>query len=106
MTEATTKLLAAVSEAGGGPWGKDKGLTEPDLLVWLGLPHNRVQELKEKLNQRGREIARMAEFEEDKLYATPEHPEVNADISRSQISFETFKFGSTQPNLSGFPRLK
>ena len=106
MTEATTKLLAAVSEAGGGPWGKDKGLTEPDLLVWLGLPHNRVQELKEKLNRRGREIARMAEFEEDKLYATPEHPEVNADISRLQISFETFKFGSTQPNLSGFPRLK
>ena len=54
MTEATSKLLAAVSEAGGGPWGTDKELTEPDLLVWLGVQQDRVVELKEKLNQMGR----------------------------------------------------
>ena len=63
MTEATTDLLAALSEAGGGPWGTDTGLTEPDLLVWLGVQQDRVEELKEKLDQRGREPARMAEFE-------------------------------------------
>ena len=52
MTEATTDLLAAVSEAGGGPWGTDKGLTEPDLLAWLEVQQDWVEELKEKLDRR------------------------------------------------------
>ena len=60
MTEATTKLLSGVSEAGGGPWGTVKELTEPDLLAWLGVQQDRVEELKEKLYQRGREIARQS----------------------------------------------
>ena len=90
IPEATIKLLVAVSEAGGGPWGTDTGLTEPDLLVWLGVHQDRVEELKEKLNRRGREIARMAEFEEDELNTAPERPEENSDISRRQVSFRTF----------------
>ena len=52
MTEATTDLLAAVSEAGGGPWGRDTGLTEPDLLAWLEVQQDWVEELKEKLDRR------------------------------------------------------
>ena len=87
MTEATTKLLAVVSEEGGGPWGTDKGLTDPDLLI--GVQQERVEELKEKLNQTGREIARMSEFEEEEWDTTPERPKVDADISRSQISYAT-----------------
>ena len=63
MAETTIKLLAAVTEAGGGPWGADAGLTEPVMIVWLGVQQDRVKELKEKLNRREREIARLAEVE-------------------------------------------
>ena len=65
MTEATTKLLAAVSEAGGGPWGADSGLTEKDLIAWLGVQEDRVDDLKEKLIRRKRELVRLEEVEED-----------------------------------------
>ena len=94
MTEATTDLLAALLETGGGPWGTDTGLTEPDLLAWLGVQQDRVKELKEKLDRRGRELARMAEFEEDKSATAPEHPKENSDIRRLQVSFRAYKFGS------------
>ena len=87
MTEATTKLLAVVSEAGGGPWGADAALTETDLIEWLGVQQDRVDDLKEKLIQREREIARMAEVEEDGRATTLEPPERNAAISRPQVSF-------------------
>ena len=52
MTEATTKLLTVVSEAGGGPWGPGSGLTEKDLTEWLGVQEDRIDELKKKLVQR------------------------------------------------------
>ena len=60
MTEATTKVLAVVSEAGGGPWVADAGLMETDLIVWLGVQQDRVKDLKEKIIRREREIARLA----------------------------------------------
>ena len=106
MTEATTKLLAVVSEAGGGPWGADAGLTEPDLIVWLGVQQDRVEELKEKLNRREGEIARLAEVEEDESATAQERPEVNAAISRPQVSFRALEVGSMHTDLSMFPRLK
>ena len=37
MTDATTKLLSVVSEAGGGPWSDSPGVTEDLLSEWLGV---------------------------------------------------------------------
>ena len=55
ITEATTKLLMVLSEAGGGPWGANSGVTEMDLIDWLGVQEDRVDALKEKIIQRERE---------------------------------------------------
>ena len=37
MTNATTKLLAVVSEVEGGPWDSSPGLTKRLLTDWLGV---------------------------------------------------------------------
>ena len=46
MTDATTKLLSAVSEVGGGPWDDSPGLTEDLLTVWLGVQEDRGDALR------------------------------------------------------------
>ena len=38
---AATKLLAVVSEVGGGPWDARPGLTEELLTVWFGKQEDR-----------------------------------------------------------------
>ena len=58
--------------------------------MWLGVQQDRVEELKDKLNRRGREIARMAEFEEDELNTAPERPEVDADIKQTSGILQSF----------------
>ena len=94
MTEATTKLLAVVSEAGGGPWGAGSGLTEKDLTEWLGVQEDRVDELKEKLVQRERELIRLVEVEEDNQVPAIALPELDTAFRWSQVSFSSFRGGS------------
>ena len=64
MTDATMKLLAAVSEVGGGPWDACPGLTEELLTVWLGEQEDRGDDLMDKVNRKQEELVRMAEVEE------------------------------------------
>ena len=64
MTEGTTKLLAVVSEVGGGPWDASPGLTEGLLTVWLGEQEDRGDDLKDKVNRKQEELARLAEVKE------------------------------------------
>ena len=67
MTEATTKLLAVVSEVGGGPWEVSPGLTEGALTVWMGEQEDRNDELKERLERKQGELARLAKVAEADL---------------------------------------
>ena len=64
MTDATTKLLAVVSEVGGGPWDASPGLTEGLLTVWLGEQEDRGDDLREKVDRKQEELARLAEVAE------------------------------------------
>ena len=52
MTEGTTKLLAVVSEVGGGPWDASPGLTEVLLTVWLWEQEDVGDDLKEKVDRK------------------------------------------------------
>ena len=61
MTEATTKLLAVVSEVGGAPWDASPGLTEGLLTVWLGEQEDRGDNLREKVDRKQEELTRLAE---------------------------------------------
>ena len=64
MTDATTNLLAAVSEVGGGPWNASVGLTEEILTIWLGEQEDRGHDLKDKVDRKQEELARLAEVAE------------------------------------------
>ena len=64
MMDATTKLLTVVSEVGGGPWDASPGLTEGLLTVWLGEQEDRGDDLREKVDRKQEELARLAEVEE------------------------------------------
>ena len=46
MTDATTKLLSVVSEAGGGPWSDGPGLKEDLLSEWLEVQEDRADRLQ------------------------------------------------------------
>ena len=85
MTDATTKLLFLVAEAGGGPWSDSPGLTEDLLSEWLGVQEDRGDGLRDKVIRKQEELARLEEAgEEDFLgsvkngqsasnHPTPEH---------------------------------
>ena len=94
MTEATTKLLAVVSEVRGGPWGVGSGLTEKDLLEWLGVQEDRVDELKEKIVRRERTMVRLAEGEDEDQVPTIAQPKLDTAFRWSQVSFSSFRDGS------------
>ena len=96
MTEATTKLLAVVSEAGRGPWGAGSGLMEKDLTEWLEVQEDRVDELKEKLVRRERELIRLAEVEEDDQVPAIARPKLDTAVRWSQVSFSSFRGGSVE----------
>ena len=70
MTDATTKLLAVVSEVGGGPWDANSGLTEGLLTVWLEEQEDRGDDLREKVDRKQEELARLAEVEEADFLGT------------------------------------
>ena len=65
MTDATTKLLSVVSEAGGGPWSDSPGLTEDLLSEWLGVQEDRGDGLRDTVIRKQEELARMEEAGED-----------------------------------------
>ena len=67
MREAITKLLAVVSEVGGGPWDASPGLTEGLLTIWLGEQEDRGDNLNEKVDRKQEELARLAEVVEADL---------------------------------------
>ena len=93
ITEATTKLLMVVSEAGGGQWGANSGLTEMDLIDWLGVQEDRVDALKEKIIQRERELVRLAEVEDEQVPAI-ECPARDTVNSGAQVSFRSLRGGA------------
>ena len=64
MTEAPTKLLSVLSEERGGPWEAGPELTEKNLTDWLGEQEDRVDELKERIERKQGELARLAEVKE------------------------------------------
>ena len=130
MTEATTKLLAVLSEVRGGPWEAGPELTEMALTDWLGEQEDRVDELKERLDRKQRELVRLEEVEEEDRVPTIAPPNLNAAFRFSQVSFGSFGGGSfggrtqeqadgpvrtstpveggsnAHPDLGRFPRLK
>ena len=65
MTDATTKLLSVVSEAGGGPWSDSPGLKEDLLSVWLGEQEDQGDGLRDTVIKKKEELARLEEVEED-----------------------------------------
>ena len=90
MTEATTRLLAVVCEVGGGPWEECPGLTERALTVWMGEQEDRVDGLKERIEQKQRELVRLAEVEEEDLIPDKAQPNLDA----------AFPFNPGQDNIS------
>ena len=94
MTEATTGLLAVVSEVGGGPWEACPGLTEKALTDWLGEQEDRVEELKDRIDRKQRELARLEELEEEDLVPTTASPNLDAAFRFSQGFFGSFCGGS------------
>ena len=64
MTDATTKLLSVVSEAGGGPWIDSPGLSEDLLTEWLGAQEDRGDGLRDTVIRKQEELARLEEVVE------------------------------------------
>ena len=86
MTDATMKLLTVVSEVGGEPWDASPGLTEGLLPVWLGEKEDLGDDLREKVDRKPEELARLAEVAEANFLGP-----VGADLVAPQF------FGSTRP---------
>ena len=84
MMEATTKLLAVVSEVGGGPWEASPGLTEGALTDWMGEQEDRVDELKERVERKQGELARLAEVAEADLVPDQTLPHLETDFRFNQ----------------------
>ena len=94
MTEATTKLLVVVSEVRGGPWGGGSERTEEDLIKWLGVQDDRVDELQEKIVRRARELVRLAEVEGDDQRPAIARPKRDTAFGGCQVSVSSFRGGS------------
>ena len=56
LTGATAALIVAIREAGEGPWVAGSGPTEEALPRWLEEQGNRMEALKEILDQKQREL--------------------------------------------------
>ena len=84
MMEATTKLLAVVSEVGGGPWDASPGLTEGTLTVWMGEQEDRVDDLKERIERKQGELARLTEVAEADLVPDQAPPHLDTTIRFNQ----------------------
>ena len=65
IMEATLWLVAAVSGVEGETWEASPGLTERALTIWLGQQEDRVEELMKRLEQKQRELTRLAKIEEE-----------------------------------------
>ena len=65
MTDATTKLLSVVSEAGGGPWSDSPGVTEDLLSEWLGVQEDWGDGLRDMVIRKQEELAMMEEMGEE-----------------------------------------
>ena len=78
MVEATTKLLALVSKVGEGPWEVSPGLTESALMDWMGEQEDRADALKDRIERKQEELARLEEVEEER-----------PDLGQAPPSFET-----------------
>ena len=59
LTGATAALIVAVREAGEGPWEAGSGQREEALLGWLEKQVDQMEDLKESLDQKRRELARL-----------------------------------------------
>ena len=57
----------AVKEAGRGQWDAGPGLTEEALKGWLGEQEDRIADLKERLDQKQRELVRHTKVEEEEV---------------------------------------
>ena len=57
LSRATAALIVAMKEAGEGPWEAGSGLREGALLRLLGEQVARMEDLKESLDQKRRELA-------------------------------------------------
>ena len=57
LSRATAGLIGAVKEAGEGPLEAGPGLTEEALLRWLRVQVARMEDMKESLDQKRRELA-------------------------------------------------
>ena len=65
LNKAFEELLATVSAAGGGPWEGRLHLTEETLLDWMCDQDDRVEELKEQIAKKQRELVWLTEVEEE-----------------------------------------
>ena len=97
MTEATTGLLAVVSEVGGGPWEACPGLTEKALTDWMEEQEYWVDELKERLDRKQRELVRLEEVEEEDLVPAIAPPDLDA-------AFRVFRAPSAAGQWSEEPK--
>ena len=64
LEEAFGKLLGALSEARGGPWEGRLDLTKEAMIDCMCDQDEGVEELKERIARKQRELARLAEVEE------------------------------------------
>ena len=66
MVRATAALIGAVKEAEEGSWEAGSGLKEEALRRWLGEQVSRMDELKESLDQKRRDLTMQALVREKK----------------------------------------
>ena len=90
MTGATAVLLAAVQGSGREPWVAGLGPTEKALTDWLAEQEDRVEELKDRLERKQRELVRLEEVEEKDLVPAKAPPNLDA----------AFRFNPDQDNVS------
>ena len=90
MTGATAVLLVAVQGSGREPWVAGLGTTEKALTDWLAEQEDRVEELKDRLERKQRELVRLEEVEEEDLVPAKAPPNLDA----------AFRFNPDQDNVS------
>ena len=69
---------------------------EKDLLNWLGVQENRVNELKENIVLRERELVRLAEGQEDDQVPAIARPKLDTAFRGFPVSFSSFRGGSVE----------
>ena len=87
LTGATTNLIAAVREAGEGPWETGSEPVEEALLGWVKKQADRMEEQKRNMEQKRRDLARLGVEKQGSRERGPNQPgeQSHVEVPRTRL---------------------